>query len=215
MAEQSFRKAIEMDPAEPTGRAVFGWFLACRGRDQEAVAQCRAAVDLDPLNPYVNHMLSVVLIFTRDYEAARRQAQKTLELHSGYFPSMGEEAAAHYLLGRPDDALRVMEAAKCLAPDDPFTLAHLGMYQAAAEHPEDALRTIEQLKTMRSRRYVSAFLISWPYLYLGEIDRAYEWLETAIAERDGLLLILKCNPVLEGFAKDRRFPDVLRRIGIP
>jgi hypothetical protein len=50
---------------------------------------------------------------------------------------------------------------------------------------------------------------------LGEIDRAYEWLETAIAERDGLLLILKCNPVLEGFAKDRRFPDVLRRIGIP
>jgi serine/threonine-protein kinase len=217
--EQSFRKAISLDPAEPTGRAVFGWFLACCGRDQEAVAQCRAAVELDPLNPYVDHMLSVVLIFARDYEAALTQAQKTLEIHSGYFPSMGEVATAHYFLGRPDDALRVMEEAKCLAPEDPFTLTHLGLYQAAAGRTGDALRTVEQLKTMRSRRYVSAFLISWPYLHLGEIDRAYEWLETALAERDGLLIVLKCNSkcnsLLEGFAKDPRYQDVLRRIGIP
>ena len=166
-AEQSFRRAIELDPAVPTSRTHFGYFLGLCGRSGEGVAQCRAAVDLDPLNPFVNRLLALALLFAGDYEAVLEYVRKTLEIEPSHFPARWEEAHAHYMLGRPDEALLAMEAAQTLAPQDVVTLALLGAYQAAAGRAEDALRTVQQLKAIRSQRHVGAFLISQPYLLTG------------------------------------------------
>ncbi len=68
-AEQSFRRAIELDPAAPTCRVFFGWFLVVCGRSGEGVAEHRTGVDLDPLSPFVNRMLALALLMARDYEA--------------------------------------------------------------------------------------------------------------------------------------------------
>ena len=40
-AEQSFRRAIELDPGAPSCRVYFSWFLNCCGRFDEGIAQCR------------------------------------------------------------------------------------------------------------------------------------------------------------------------------
>jgi hypothetical protein len=90
----------------------------------------------------------------------------------------------------------------------------VGLHQAAAGREEDALRSVEQLKSMRSQRYVGASLISWAYL-LVDLDKAFEWLEIALEERDGTLLVLKHHPVCGPYARDPRFADVLRRVGFP
>ena len=212
-AEQSFRRAIELDRGASVCRAFFSFFLGSCGRSGEAIAQCRTAVDLDPMDPFVNRLLALVMIFGRDYEAALEQLRKTLEIAPSYFPARWDEANAYHMLGRYDEALQASEKAQSLAPQDPVTLAYLGFHQAAAGREEDALRTIEQLKTIRSQRYVGAVLISWPYLQLGDFDNAFEWLETAFEEKDGLLVMLKHHPPWAAYAKDPRFPDVLRRIG--
>ena len=58
-------------------------------------------------------------------------------------------------------------------------------------------------------------LISVPYLQLGDFDSAFEWLETAFAKQDELLVMLKDHPLWAAeYAKDPRFADVLRRIGM-
>ena len=124
-------------------------------------------------------------------------------------------AMAHYMLGRPVEALQTVEAARSLAPEDPLTLAHLAMLQAGAGRAGDARRTVEHMEALRSQRYVGAAVISWPYLHLGDMDAAFGWLETALEERDSLLSMIGCFPLLKGFAKDPRVQDVLRRIGIP
>ena len=68
---------------------------------------------------------------------------------------------------------------------------------------------------MRSQRHVGAFVISWPYVQLGDMDHAFEWLETALEERDGLLVSIKHYPTLQQYAKDPRYQELVGRIGIP
>ncbi len=214
-AEQSFRKAIELDPTAGPPRFHFSVFLDVCGRSEEALKQCRTALELDPLNSFANRRLSGTLLFAGDWEAALEQALKTLDVDPSYSPVMLNAAMAHYMLGRPVEALQTVEAARSLAPEDPLTLAHLAMLQAGAGRAGDARRTVEHMEALRSQRYVGAAVISWPYLHLGDMDAAFGWLETALEERDSLLSMIGCFPLLKGFAKEPRVQDVLRRIGIP
>jgi hypothetical protein len=49
---------------------------------------------------------------------------------------------------------------------------------------------------------------------LGENDETTVWLEKAYKERSEFLNVLKVDPVFDGLRDDRRFQDVLRRIGL-
>ena len=215
-AEQSYRRAIELNPADPIPRVYLGVSLGETGRPAEGVAELRAAVQLDPLSPFVNRMLCVLLVYAREFEAALEQGRKTLDIDPAYFSVRWEMATAWYFLGRPDEALRTMEAAVSLAPKDPITLGFLGMCQAVAGRQEEALRTIDKLKDLRAERYCAASPIAWVYAHLGDFNQAFQWLDTAFEERDGLLAILKQYPwPNESFSQDPRYQELLRRIGFP
>ena len=215
-AEQSYRRAAELNPADPIPRVYLGVLLGETGRPAEGVAELRAAVQLDPLSPFVNRILCSLLVYARDFEAALEQGRKTLDIDPTYFSVRWEMATAWYFLGRPDEALRTMEAAVSLAPKDPITLGFLGMCQAVAGRQEEALRTIDKLKDLRAERYCAASPIAWVYTQLGDFNQGFQWLDTAFEERDGLLVILKQSPwASESFRQDPRYQELLRRIGFP
>jgi hypothetical protein len=50
---------------------------------------------------------------------------------------------------------------------------------------------------------------------LGDKDQAFSWLERAHAFRTFELLFLKVDPEWDSIRGDPRFPDLLRRIGLP
>ena len=215
-AEQSYRRAVELNPADPIPRVYLGVLLAETGRPAEGVAELRTAVQLDPLSPFVNRSLCFLLVHARDFEAALEQGRKTLDIDPAYFPARLDMSTAWHFLGRPDEALRTMEAAVPLAPKDPVTLGFLGMCQAVAGRQEEALRTIDKLKDLRAERYCAASPIAWVYAHLGDFNQAFQWLDTAFEERDGLLSILKQHPwANESFRQDPRYQELLRRIGFP
>ncbi len=175
------------------------------GRLAEGVAELRTAVQLDPLSPYVNHFLCLLLVYARDFEAALDQARKTLDIDPTYYPARWHMSTAWHFLGRPDEALGTMEAAVSLAPKDPVTLGFLGMCQAVAGHREEALRTIDKLKDLRAERYCGGSPIAWVYAHLRDFNQAFQWLDTAFEERDGPLLVLKRYPwPNESFRQDPR-----------
>ena len=215
-AEQSYRRAGELNPADPIWRVYLGLLLGETGRPAEGVAELRTAVQLDPLSPFVNRFLCLLLVYARDFEAALDQARKTLDIDPTYFPVRWEMSTAWRFLGRPDEALGTIEAAVSLAPKDPFTLRLLGTCQAVAGHQEEALRTIDKLKDLRAERYCAASPIAWVYAHLGDFNQAFQWLDTAFEERDGLLVLLKQYPwPNESFRQDPRYQELLRRIGFP
>ena len=54
------------------------------------------------------------------------------------------------------------------------------------------------------------------YALSGEKDKAFEWLNKAYDERDGMdIALLKCDPAYKNMHGDPRFAAMLRRMGLP
>jgi hypothetical protein len=53
------------------------------------------------------------------------------------------------------------------------------------------------------------------HIGLGETDRAFEWLEKAIEERDWQMAMLNIEPLFDGLRSDQRFAALVERVGLP
>jgi hypothetical protein len=54
------------------------------------------------------------------------------------------------------------------------------------------------------------------FALIGDKDKAFEWLDKAYAERDGIVLAqLKVDPSFKNLRNDPRFANLLRRMGLP
>jgi hypothetical protein len=75
---------------------------------------------------------------------------------------------------------------------------------------------------MRKHQPVAAYSIARVYSKMGDLDKAFEWLEVALQENDGELCFINVDirpnePGTFGMAirQDPRFADVLDRVGLP
>jgi hypothetical protein len=53
------------------------------------------------------------------------------------------------------------------------------------------------------------------YANLGDKEQAFRWLDTAYQERDANLLGLKTDYLLDSLRSDSRFPELVRKVGLP
>ena len=49
---------------------------------------------------------------------------------------------------------------------------------------------------------------------VGDKECTLKWLEKGFQERDDLMINLKAKPVFDSLRSDRRFQDLVRRVGI-
>src|SRR5438552_2805066 len=91
-AERDFRRGLELSPNFAEMHAHYAFCLVLFGRNEEALAEMRRALDVDPLSPRFGFSSARLFFFVRQYDAALDQCRKTLELD----PSSG---FAHELLG--------------------------------------------------------------------------------------------------------------------
>jgi tetratricopeptide (TPR) repeat protein len=96
---------------------------------------------------------------------------------------------------------------------NPLMLSLLGHAYAASGKKSEALRILADLDKEK-QRYVSPYTIATIYAGLGEKDHAFKWLEKAFEDRDIWLMNLKVDPQLAPLRPDRRFENLLQRIGI-
>ena len=63
------------------------WQRAARQpcRFEEAIAETKRAVELDPLSPIINTDRAYPFFYSRRYDEAMAQAKKTIELDPGFF----------------------------------------------------------------------------------------------------------------------------------
>jgi len=83
-ADESFRRALELNPGEPGALHDHGWLLITRGALDEGIAEIRRAQELDPVSPRANAHVAWAYIYTRRYADAIREAKRALELSPGF-----------------------------------------------------------------------------------------------------------------------------------
>ena len=73
---------------------------------------------------------------------------------------------------------------------------------------------LSELLERSQKGYVSSFWIAVLYIALGEVDKAFEWLDKAYEERDGSLIYITVPPPFDSVRSDPRYKQLLEKMGL-
>ncbi|HYG78897.1 MAG TPA: tetratricopeptide repeat protein, partial [Pyrinomonadaceae bacterium] len=209
-----YRRAIELNPNYATARH---WYangpLLVMERYDEAVAEMKRAVELDPLSLIINSDLGSIYVSARQYDRAVEQLRKTIEMDRGFYPAHYWLGEAYVMKGSYAEALAEYQKARELN-DDPLVLGLMGHAYAVSGRRGDAFRILDELNKLAQQRYVSSYTFALVYAGLNDRDRAFEWLEKSYRDRASEIAYFKVDPLLDNLRPDPRFADLVRRVGL-
>jgi serine/threonine-protein kinase len=211
-AERAFVRSLELQPSYATGHQWYAEFLVMVERGDEAIAEARRARELDPLSTVIAVTHADVLYFCRRFEEAATVLRTALQVDPSFVHGHTDLGRTCSQLGLHDEAIAAYRTAARLREMDPDTMPGLGHAYAMAGRVEDARRVLARLDELRRTGFVSAHGSAVIHVALGETDRAFEWLERAIEERDSGLVWLRVNPRLDAVRDDPRFLALMARI---
>lgn len=221
-AEKEFRRAIELEPNNPYGHFFYSnSFLSPVGRHDEAIAEVKKTIELDPLSTRFQCFAGRTYVWARRYDDAVTQFERVNQLDPTF--ALNHERLAHLyaMLGKLEDA--ISEEAKAR------TLTH--------ESAENVQEKIERLRRASAQygaqgywqteldlahdpqnppeAYDTSLGLAVIYSHLGDKEKAFRFLEAAYAERDEELTNLAVEPQFDLLRSDLRFKDLVSRVGIP
>jgi len=211
-AEEGFRRAIELNPGYPTAHQWYGFFLASRGRMEEAVGELETAVKIDPLSPVIHASLGRVLYYQRDYDGAASHFERALQIDERSLSALLVYGLVRVQQGRHEQALAVLENGREVSRGAPVFLAGIGVCRAAAGDRAAALEMVGALEELAQHRYVPAFYPSAVYAALDDASHALDWLERALEERSEAVLYLGVEPLVDNLRSEARFRRIVASV---
>lgn len=208
-------RAISLNPSDEHAHATYSVLLVTTTTDRSgAVSEMRLALALDPLSPYVNGLMAWTYMLVRDYDRAREQALKTLDLFPQSLLAWWGLGLAEMGSSRSMEAIAALRQAAEISPE-PLSLAYLGVAEARAGHTGIAASLLQQLLSKYEREPMPPRCLAMLHAATGDDDRALEWLEKAFEARDSGLFWLRVMPVYDSLRSHPRFQEMLRRLGLP
>jgi TolB-like protein/Tfp pilus assembly protein PilF/predicted Ser/Thr protein kinase len=216
-AEKEFKRAIELNPRYAPAHQWYGSYLSATGRFHEADAEQKRALELEPLSLVINFEVALASYFSRNYDLAIDQFQKTLELDQNFPPPLAYLPAAYEQNGKFDEAIVGLQRAISLTsgPYKILAMASLGHVYAVSGRKTEAHKILAELQKLSEHGYVPAHDVALIYAGLSERNKAFAWLDKAYEEHSFSLGHLKVEPRFDPLRSDPRFADLLRRIGLP
>jgi hypothetical protein len=217
-AEREFRRAIELNPGYPTAHYFYGFgYLVPMGRLEEAMAELKKAIALDPFSPIVITNLGFTLYLARRYDDAIAQYRRVLEIDSNFNPTHFRLAEAFEQKGMYEEAIAELER---LAPShfrylEPKEIAVVKQAYGVSGARGYWQKQVEFLKNHAKQRYIPPGFVAFFYARLGDKDQAFEWLEKGYEDRGPFLSALRVDPAFDNLRSDPRYADLLRRVGLP
>src|SRR5262245_29948162 len=208
-----FQRAIALNPNYATAHQWYGCDpLRALGRFDEAIAEGKRAVELDPLSPIINSDLGQTLSIARRYDEAIAQFHKTLEIDPMFWVAHSALGGALERKGDLPAAIAEFTKAQQLS-DDLRARVPLAAAKAQSGNKEAAVQMLAELEELARRGNVRAYWRALLYLSLGNRDEAIRWLGQGIADHEGLdIAYIEVEPLLDTLRGDPRFEALVQKV---
>jgi TolB-like protein/DNA-binding winged helix-turn-helix (wHTH) protein/Flp pilus assembly protein TadD len=216
-AEREYKRALQLNPDDARAHHWYAGYLMYVGRFDEGIAEEQRARELDPLSLPINNALAGRLLVAGRYDQALSQLRETLEMDSHFAPTHQTLGWAYLNKGRQQEAIQEFRQALQLSGDDDKDfLLDLGFAYAATGNRPEAQKILARLTKLNQQGLVPSGSIAILYGSLGELDKAFQWMDKAYKERDPELTYIKVpGRRFEPLRHDPRFQNLVRRIGLP
>jgi tetratricopeptide (TPR) repeat protein len=216
-AEIEFKRAIELNPAYAYAHQQYAFHLASRGKLDEAKAEMERARQLEPQSVLINGDLAEILSFAGDQGQAIVQLRKALEMDS----TDTQVASLHRALGWIDEERGMHDEAVAefleslrLSNGSPERMLALRRAYDAGGMKGYWRKWFEFRQGRIKLGGISPFALAKVYAFLGEQDKAFEYLEKAFADHSIMVAALRFDPAFGDLRADKRYSALLRRIGL-
>jgi hypothetical protein len=206
-AERQFHLSIAQDSVPPRVRQLYGYFyLLPMGRTEDALEQLNQGLKEDPLNVMARYGLATALFFAGRLADAQLEAYKILEFEENHPLASHFLAATCVLQEKWEEALKFSEKVpSSFAPG-------IGILAGVLKHMGETSRAEELIQTLLPGQVYGAPLgLATLYLTCGEIDKAADWAEEAVKERNpGTAVSLAWL-----FRSTSRWPKLAKMMNLP
>jgi adenylate cyclase len=215
-AERAFHRGAELNPNFADIRHHYGLCLVLFGRGDEALRQVEHANQLDPFFPGLKLHTGRIYFFLRDYDRARSQFAKLVELHPGYAAAHEYFGDACQMSGMLAEAIIQWRAALSLGGEP--EQARVVEETFAASGFDAAVRALarKQLERLQEKtahgQHVPAYHYMMAYMRLGDTEQAFSWMKKTVEEPSWFALQLGVNPLLDPLRSDPRFEALLSQV---
>jgi len=213
-AEREFTKAVQANANYDPVFDSYTYFLTAMGRFPEAGIAIDKALQINPLSARLNGDKGFFLYYSGQYPEAIAFLKEAIANNP-------KSPIAHLWMGRSYEELKeYKEAAEefrsvlRVNPNWPVALAALGYVYGVSGQRQEAQAVLDTLLALGHERYVTPYGIALVYAALDDKDKAFEWLEKAYSGRSNWLVWLKLDPRWAKIRDDRRYAELMQRIGL-
>jgi serine/threonine-protein kinase len=158
-AKLAFERAVELAPNSAVAHDWYGIsYLSPMGRHEEAIAESKRAVELDPVAVLYLSDLGWVYYMAHQYDPAIEYFQRALELEPGAVDAFKGLGAVYVQKGMYDEAIAHMQKFVELTEGrTDYALGYLGYAYAMASQRGKALEILETLQERAKRQHVAPY----------------------------------------------------------
>ena len=216
-AEREFKRALELNPNSANTHKLYWLYLSSLGRHEEALAEIKNAIRLDPLNLKYSDNLGQEYTTGRQYDLAVEQFKKVVEMDPSFASVHFDLSGAYFDMGKYDLWLQEQEEGASLSHQPEYEAIFKEVSKVYAQSGfQAALREwAKQEVELSKRRYEDPAFIGFIYAAMGDKDQAFAWLEKGLKEKSDTIQYLKTSHMADSLRSDPRYADMLKRMGMP
>ncbi|GAJ08191.1 unnamed protein product, partial [marine sediment metagenome] len=214
-AERGFERALELDPNDAYTLLNYSLYLSNMGKHDEAIAEAKRALELDPLSIDINACLGWIFYIARHYDRAIEQYQTALEMSPDFIPASYNLAMSYAGKDMYSEAFaEVQKGIEHSGGEHPLLKSALVILYSLMGRRDEAMKVLQNIIELSEQKYIDPYNMASIYTSLGKKDQAFEWLEKAYEERSAGLPQIKVEPMFDSLRSDPRFIAMLKKMNL-
>jgi tetratricopeptide (TPR) repeat protein len=168
-AENQYRIALKLNPSCADCHFEYGVLLAGLGRNDEAIAQTKQAIELNPLSNMHRGWLASIAFFSRQYDLCIKLFEN---LSDDWAINLG---LCYAMKKMYPEAIATSEKAVARLGRQTADLRYLALVYGLAGRKSETKNIIGELKERSRHHYVFPSVFAYAYLGLGDKDQTRIW----------------------------------------
>jgi adenylate cyclase len=208
------KKAIALNPNNAEAQQNISFLYTLAGDQEKSSIHLEIALSINPLSEETRFFRGYYHYIIEDYHRSLELMNQCLSANDKNIPAHSIKTTCLLQLGRYDEVLNYFEK---VLPEVIIPGERIGIEGLAYALKKDTVNTsiyVEKLIELSKENngFTADSYLFMMYVVIGDIDKAFEWVENAMATNSFLLFLRFIDPIVNSLKMDTRYDAVMKTI---